>query len=81
MSAIDHLLRLCAEYRAATDTKVETASWRIFGDSKKLQALLDGQDIQVKRLEKAIRWLADNWPADARWPEDIARPAPGEAAA
>lgn len=81
MSAIDHLLRLCSEYRRATDSKVETVSWRVFGDSKKLQALIDGQDIQVKRLEKAIRWLASNWPDGATWPQDIDRPSSQEAAA
>lgn len=81
MSAINQLLRLCDEYRRATGVEVKTASWRIFGDSKKLQALMDGQDIQVSRFERAIRWLGANWPEGATWPTDVPRPLPDEAAA
>jgi hypothetical protein len=81
MSAIDQLLRLTAEYERAAGVDTVTASWRIFGDSKKLGALKDGKDIQVKRLEAALHWLSANWPADATWPEGIARPQVNEAAA
>lgn len=46
------------------------------GDTKKLSALGMGKDIQVKRLEKTLRWFSANWPDAVEWPEGIARPAP-----
>jgi hypothetical protein len=50
-------------------------SWRLFEDSKKLGALeTGGVDIQTRRLERAVRWLSDNWPPDAVWPQDVLRP-------
>lgn len=81
MSAIDHLLRVAAEYQRAAGLETSTASWRIFGDTKKLQSIRDGNDIQVKRLEKAMRWLSANWPDGATWPDEVARPVETDAAA
>lgn len=83
MSAIDQLLRLTDEYERVTECDRVTASWRVFGDSKKLGALHEGKDIQVKRLEAALHWLSEHWPDSAMWPADIVRPyvERGEAAA
>ena len=74
MSAIDHLLKLADRYRQLTGLGQSALSWRVFGDTKKLKALRDGADIQVKRLEKAMQWFSDNWPAQADWPEGVVRP-------
>lgn len=84
MSLITQLLRLTDEYERATGVERKTLSWRVFHDSKKLAALKDeGVDIQVKRAEAAILWLHANWPGEAVWPDEIARPevVSGEAAA
>lgn len=83
MSPIDQLLRLTDEYERATGADRVTVSWRVFGDSKKLAALKEGKDIQVRRWEAAMRWLSENWPESAVWPDDIERPEaePDEAAA
>jgi len=83
MSAIDHLLRLSDSYRGATGIGQSALSWRMFGDTKKLRALREGADIQVKRLEKTLQWFSDNWPDGAEWPADVPRPPPAtsEAAA
>lgn len=79
MSAIDQLIQVAREYARATDLELKTVSWRLFEDSKKLEAMVEeGADIQVRRLEKSMRWLADNWPDNAVWPEDVARPATAE---
>lgn len=81
MSAIDDLLRLSHVYGAAVKIEQSTVSWRLFGDNKKLAALVAGKDIQVKRLEAAIHWFSDNWPDGAEWPEGVTRPERTEAAA
>ncbi|MDO8912325.1 MAG: hypothetical protein Q8N10_03445 [Phenylobacterium sp.] len=74
MSAIDQLLELTAEYRRASGIDTKTLSWRVFGDSKKLGAIVDGADIQTKRLERAVQWLSSNWPEGATWPKGVNRP-------
>lgn len=74
MNAIAQLLRLADEYGRATGLDVTTVSWRLFGDSKKLTAIIGGADIQVRRLERVVSWLSANWPDSAEWPGDIARP-------
>lgn len=77
MSATEQLLTLAREFARAAELETSTASWRIFGDTKKLQALIDGGDIQTKRHERALQFLSDNWPEAAIWPADIKRPKPG----
>lgn len=46
----------------------------MFGDNKKLKALEDGADIQVRRLEQAMAWLSEHWPEGAEWPPGVQRP-------
>ena len=75
-----HLLQLIDAYTEATNVEDKTLSFRVFGDSKKVSALRGGADITVGRFNAAYRWFSDNWPDDARWPIDVERPAPAEAA-
>lgn len=74
MSAIDQLLRVTDEFERASDVKRVTLSWRLFRDSKKIADLHSGTDIQVKRLEAAMRWLSVNWPDGGSWPAEVPRP-------
>ncbi|WP_041358299.1 hypothetical protein [Nitrobacter hamburgensis] len=83
MSSIDHLLSVARAYACAEDLDLSTVSWRALGDTKKLPAIEQGRDIQVRRLEKTMQWFSDNWPTGAVWPSSVLRPAPsktGEAA-
>ena len=75
MSQIHAFLKIVDAYNAALALSDTTTSWRVFQDSKKIAALRDGRDIQVKRLEAAIRWFAAHWPAEAVWPDDSPQPA------
>jgi len=74
MSGIEKLLRLAKLYAQAEGVELSTVSSRIFDDGKKLSALQEGRDIQVRRCEKAIEWLSSNWTTKAEWPSEIARP-------
>lgn len=78
MSAIAQLLSVAEIYREATGLKAVTLSWQLFGDSKKLERLEQGFDIQVTRYERAMQWLSDRWPDGVAWPADVPRPAPAE---
>lgn len=71
---IDHrtLLTTAEKFCAASEGLQEkTLSYRIFGDTKKFAALRDGADITVGRFNAAMRWFAENWPADAPVPVEL----------
>ncbi|HWK65368.1 MAG TPA: hypothetical protein VNS34_10530 [Rhizobiaceae bacterium] len=74
MTEIAHLLGLADAFIAATSVKEVTLSHRVFGDSKKLTAIRNGADITVGRFNAAIAWFSANWPEDADWPANVARP-------
>lgn len=80
MSAINHLLSVADAYAKAEGIELSTVSWRAFGDTKKLGAIQNGADIQVRRIEKTFEWFSSHWPDDARWPAEVPRPANSEAA-
>lgn len=74
MDGINHLIRAAQVFGAALSIERSTVSWRLFGDGKKLDALIGGADIQVRRFEAAMHWLSTNWPDGAIWPDGIPRP-------
>jgi hypothetical protein len=74
MSMLDSLLAVAKGYAVGAKVDLSTVSWRVFGDTKKLAAMEAGADIQVRRLEKAMRWFSENWPEGAEWPAGVARP-------
>lgn len=74
MSGIDQLLTVARAYAAYGDLDLSTVSWRSLGDTKKLGAVVNGADIQVRRLERTMQWFSDNWP-DVPWPSGVPRPA------
>lgn len=59
-----------------------TASTRILNDGKRLTLIRNGAQITVRRANKALAWLSENWPDGAVWPENVNRPSsiPGVAA-
>jgi hypothetical protein len=46
----------------------------LFNDGKRIGLLRRGGDIGSRRLQEALQWLSDHWPAGAEWPSDIPRP-------
>lgn len=80
MTDISHLLSVADAYKAATGLEDVTLSHRLFADSKKLTALRNGADITLGRFNASMLWLSANWPAGAKWPNDVVRPATEDAA-
>lgn len=74
MAGIEQLLTVARAYAAAEEIDLSTVSWRAMGDTKKLGAMTGGADIQVRRLERTMRWFSSHWPAGAAWPSDVPRP-------
>lgn len=73
MTGIEQLLAVARAYADATGLDLSTVSWRSLGDTKKLGAIENGADIQVRRLERTLQWFSDHWP-DTSWPSDVVRP-------
>ena len=68
----DDLIALADAYKAAAGiSRDQTASYRIFGDSKKLSALRKGGDITVARFHVSIDWLRNNWPVGRDIPRGL----------
>jgi hypothetical protein len=73
MSGIEQLLKVARRYGEIEGVTLSTVSSRALDDGKKLRALELGADINVGRLERALRWFSENWP-DGEWPSDVPRP-------
>lgn len=72
MLNISDLLIAIDAYRVVAGGIPETtASYRIFGDSKKLNALREGGDLTTARFNATICWLSEGWPADCEIPRFI----------
>jgi hypothetical protein len=71
MFEIRHLLILIDAYKANTGLPDTTVSSRVFCDGKKITALRAGADLTTGRFNAAVKWFAENWPANARWPSDV----------
>lgn len=72
MFTIQTLIDVADAYKVAAGTpRDSTVSSRVFADSKKLTALRGTADITTGRYNAALRWFADNWPADAPMPEPL----------
>lgn len=72
--ATDHILELADRYGAAADFTRRQVSWRVFGDTNKLDALAEGGDLTTRRYAAAIAFFSDNWPEGADWPASVQRP-------
>lgn len=72
MINISHLLIVADAYLAASDAKyLKTVSHRVFGDSKKLDALHADGDITVGRFNAAMKWFYENWPEGVGIPVEL----------
>jgi hypothetical protein len=74
MSGTEQLLRVARAYAEIEGVPLSTVSSRALNDGKKLRALEGGADINVGRLERALRWFSDCWPEGGAWPEGVPRP-------
>jgi hypothetical protein len=81
MIPLHQFFDLVKAYGAATGLAEATISTRVFNDGQRIEMLRSGRDVGVRKLERAIQWLSDNWPSDAKWPRNIERPKQGAEAA
>ena len=68
MDTIERLISVADLYIEATGTRPSTASLHALGHSRKLHALRNGRDIQVRFADAAFQWFAINWPEEEPLP-------------
>jgi hypothetical protein len=74
MDALAAFFRVVDAYCSGRGVSEARASTLIFNSGDKIAGLRAGRDIGVRRLDRAFRFLADNWPEGAAWPADVPRP-------
>jgi len=79
MVNIDQFLELVDLYAEKAGLAQSTVSTRLFNDGKRLDMLRDGRDVGIRKVEEAVQFLSDNWPAGVAWPKAVARPVPARA--
>lgn len=48
----------------------------LFGSGVRFDQILAGSDFSTGTFERAMKWLSDNWPENAAWPQGVDRPEP-----
>jgi hypothetical protein len=75
MNLRQHLITLIEAYAQAKGLSLSRVSTLLFSSGTKYEQLVSGADLNVGRLEDAIKKIAGDWPEGHDWPEGIARPA------
>jgi hypothetical protein len=72
MLDIKNLLNVADAYKVALGIERDTTvSFRVFQDSKKLDALRSGGDITVGRYRAAMHWFRKHWPEGVTLPDEL----------
>lgn len=74
MLTIRALMKLVEVYCQSTGLAEATVSSRLFNDGKRIAEVRGGADMGVRRIERSIEWLSENWPDGVDWPDGVPRP-------
>ena len=74
MSA-DDLIRLGRTYARSRGLALSTVGRLAGGQGAFFERVATGR-VTIRRVDRAIQWFSDHWPAGLRWPEDLLRPEP-----
>lgn len=69
------LLKVADAYATARKLSRSRVSTIVFNAGMTLDRIAAGKDLTTGNYEKAMRWFHWNWPANARWPVGVPRPA------
>ena len=68
------LVALMDRFAKHAGLSISTVSRHATGSGDTVARLQRGGTITVKRFDRAVRFLSDNWPDSAAWPADVPRP-------
>ena len=70
------LLALMKLFATHTDLSISTVSRLALGSGDAAARLATGSTITVRRMDRGLQYLSDNWPEGVPWPDHTARPKP-----
>lgn len=68
------LLLLAAKFSDAAGVSVQAIGQRALKDNTFFMRIGKGSGFTFRTYDKLIIWFSDNWPNEAKWPEEVARP-------
>lgn len=71
----DDLIRLGRTYGRFRKLALSTVGRLAGGQGAFFQRVAAGR-VTIRRLDRAVQWFSDHWPAELAWPEDLLRPEP-----
>lgn len=63
-------------FLAKSALAMSTVWARAVGDARFLERIDSGKGFTAKTYDRALAWFSANWPSEAGWPSNVARPAP-----
>ena len=73
--APDDLIRLGRAYGRFRGLALSTVGRLAGGQGAFFQRVAAGR-VTIRRVDRAVHWFSDHWPAELAWPEDLLRPEP-----
>ncbi|MCO6410072.1 hypothetical protein [Hoeflea alexandrii] len=74
----EQFIRTFDAFVDATGVGEGTLSDRLLNGGGRMKRIRAGSDIATGTFERVMRWLSDNWPDGAEWPEGVDRPKTAE---
>ena len=71
----DDLIRLGRTYGRFRGLALSTVGRLAGGQGAFFQRVAAGR-VTIRRVDRAVQWFSDHWPAALAWPEDLLRPEP-----
>ena len=68
------LVALMGRFAKHTGLSISTVSRHATGSGDTVARLQRGGTMTIKRFDRAVRFLSDNWPDSMAWPGDVPRP-------
>ncbi len=68
------LVALMGRFAEHTGLSISTVSRHATGSGDTVARLQRGGTMTIKRFDRAVRFLSDNWPDSIAWPADVPRP-------
>ena len=74
MNVRQQLLALIDVYAHAKGVSGSRVTTLVMKSGNVYRTLREGGNITLGRVDDAVQWFSDNWPAGTDWPKGIARP-------
>ena len=79
MRPTEQIIKAISAYSAHKNLSERYVSHQIFSSNHAVLRLRKNSGITLRNYEKAMEWLATNWPANLPWPDGVQKITPATA--